>query len=283
MSKCTKMWLIIATSLVTVGMGIFVIVMSINKWDFSKLATGKYETNTYEISQEYTNISLETITADVRFEISEDGTSSVVVYEQEKVKHSVEVVGDTLTINVDDQRKWYEYIGVAFGAPRITIYLPSEDYVSDMKIKTTTGDINIEDMKVNSMGLQVTTGDIKISDVDCDNNIKIKVTTGDTKILDTTCKKMNLDGNTGDVFLRSVIVEGALSIERNTGDVEFEDCDAGEIYIETDTGDVEGTLLTNKVFIAETDTGEVDVPKSKSGGICEIDTDTGDIEISISK
>ena len=113
--------------------------------------------------------------------------------------------------------------------------------------------------------------------------IKIKVTTGDTKILDTTCKKMNLDGNTGDVFLRNVIVEGALSIERNTGDVEFEDCDAGEIYIETDTGDVEGTLLTDKVFIAETDTGEVDVPKSKSGGICEIDTDTGDIEISISK
>ena len=77
------------------------------------------------------------------------------------------------------------------------------------------------------------------------------------------------------------ILTGEFNLERNTGDIEFHGCDAETIYVETDTGDVTGTLLTDKVFITETDTGSVDVPKSVSGGRCEISTDTGDIRIEI--
>ena len=61
------------------------------------------------------------------------------------------------------------------------------------------------------------------------------------------------------------------------------EADAGELHIRTDTGDVTGTLRTKKVFITETDTGKVEVPKSITGGECEITTDTGDIKIEILK
>ena len=61
----------------------------------------------------------------------------------------------------------------------------------------------------------------------------------------------------------------------------FEGSDAAEIFVQTSTGDVEGSLLSSKVFIANTDTGKVDVPKSITGGRCEITTDTGDIRISV--
>lgn len=61
----------------------------------------------------------------------------------------------------------------------------------------------------------------------------------------------------------------------------FNHCDAETIYVNTDTGSVTGTLLTDKVFIIETDTGSVDVPKSITGGRCEITTDTGNIRITI--
>ena len=71
------------------------------------------------------------------------------------------------------------------------------------------------------------------------------------------------------------------SIERSTGDVRFTDCDAAEICVKTDTGDVTGSLLSDKVFITNTDTGSVNVPETISGGKCEIITDTGDIKITI--
>ena len=72
-------------------------------------------------------------------------------------------------------------------------------------------------------------------------------------------------------------------MERSTGDVRMEGCDAAEIFILTDTGDVAGSLLSDKVFVVETDTGDVDVPRSAAGGRCEITTDTGDIRITVTK
>ena len=81
--------------------------------------------------------------------------------------------------------------------------------------------------------------------------------------------------------MKNVVATGTISIKSDTGDVRFEGSDAIEISVKTDTGDVTGTLLSEKVFITETATGRVNVPKTTSGGKCEITTETGDINISI--
>lgn len=73
------------------------------------------------------------------------------------------------------------------------------------------------------------------------------------------------------------------NLERDTGDIEFDGCDADAIYVKTDTGSVMGTFLTDKEFVTDTDTGSVDVPKSVTGGRCEISTDTGNIRVKISR
>ena len=56
---------------------------------------------------------------------------------------------------------------------------------------------------------------------------------------------------------------------------------AMELLITTDTGDVTGTLLTEKVFLVRSDTGRIKVPETVSGGTCKIETETGDITVSI--
>ena len=73
-----------------------------------------------------------------------------------------------------------------------------------------------------------------------------------------------------------------ISIERSTGDVGFDRCDAGALEIATGTGDVAGSLLSDKVFIARSGTGRINVPETTSGGTCRIHTDTGDIHIEVS-
>ena len=113
------------------------------------------------------------------------------------------------------------------------------------------------------------------------NEITIIVTTGDVKIKDVACKTFTSNGNTGDITLINVIVRDNLTIFRSTGDVELDRCDAETIYIKTSTGDVEGLILSSKIFIVKTSTGDVDVPRTTTGGICEIITSTGDIEIAI--
>lgn len=282
MSKISKIWLVIATSLVVVGALIFVIAMSINGWDFSKLSTVKYETTNYAIDEEFKHISVKTTTSDIQFAISDDGTCKVVCREQENMKHTVEVKGDTLTINVDDNRKWYEHIGITIGSPKITIYLP-EEYASSIKVKVSTGDIHLDGVSVDNIDFKTSTGDVKIVNVACKEDMKIKVSTGDVKLDDIKCINLSINGNTGDVSLKDVIADGLISVEQNTGDIKFTDCDGNEIYMKTSTGDIKGSFLTAKVFIAKTNTGDVKVPETTSGGKCEIKTNTGDIKVTISK
>jgi DUF4097 and DUF4098 domain-containing protein YvlB len=95
------------------------------------------------------------------------------------------------------------------------------------------------------------------------------------------CRNLKSDGATGDLSLDNVIAAEVFRIERSTGDVDFEGCDAAEITVTTDTGHIRGSLLSDKVFIAETDTGRVDVPHTTTGGKCQLTTDTGNIKISI--
>ena len=59
--------------------------------------------------------------------------------------------------------------------------------------------------------------------------------------------------------------------------------DAGEIFIKTTTGSVKGSLLSSKIFMARSDVGKITVPRTTTGGICEIETDTGTINITISE
>lgn len=297
----TKVWLLIAGSLVLIGSILFAGVMSTLGWDFTKLSTGKFETNTYEISQAFNAVSMNTDTADIVFAVSDDEICKVVCYEQENAKHSAVVENSTLTIRVADKREWYEYIGIHFSTPKITVYLPKTEYTkllihgdtSDVEISNdfmfksvdislSTGDICIENVSAGALDLSVSTGKITASHVTCDGDVKIDVSTGKTDMTDVRCKNLISSGDTGDISLKNVIATEKFSIERSTGDVKLEKSDAAEIYIETDTGDVTGTLLTEKVFIAETDTGRVDVPKTTTGGKCEIETDTGNIKITIS-
>ena len=300
MDKKTVTWLVIATFLLLIGCVIFGGVMAMLKWDFTSLSTIKYETNNYEISENYKNISIITDTADIVFIPSKDEKTSVVCYEQKKVKHSVLVKDETLTMEIKDTRKWYEYVGVSFGSPKITVCIPQNEYgnlsvksstgsvvtpkdfkFGDVDIKAGTGDIKVENAAANTLNLSVSTGKITVSNAICEKDVKLKVSTGETDLTNIKCKDFASSGNTGNINLNNVIATEKFTIKRSTGDIRFESLDAAEIFIETDTGDVIGTVLTDKVFIAQTDTGRVDVPKTVTGGRCEITTDTGDIRIKI--
>lgn len=318
-SKAIMVWLIVAASLVVGGCLIIGGVMVASRWDFKNLSTIKYETNEHQIKEDYKNISVFTDTTDIVFVPSESTETKVVCYEGRKEKHSVRVVDGTLVIERINTKKWYDYIGIGFGSPKITVYMPAEEYGAllvksstgdteiakdfkfasidvsestgnvksaasvsgEVKIKTSTGYITLENMSAGSIDLSVSTGNVVASGIACAGSIEIEVSTGKTYLTDVTCKTLESEGDTGDITLKNVVAGERFSIERSTGDVKFEGCDAAEIFVKTDTGDVEGTLLSDKVFVVNTDTGKVSVPNSIVGGRCQIETDTGDIKITV--
>ena len=283
-------------------------------------SAANYETNVYEINESFYDIAIKTGTADIAFLPSDDGMCRVVCYEKSKESHSVEVQNGTLTVNVSNDKKWYDYIGVNIDSPKITIYLPNAEYSSlvieedtgdieiaknfgfknidlslytgnvkcyasaaeTIKIVASTGDIYVESISASSLNLKTSTGDITACGITSDGNITIDVSTGKSYLSDITCKNLTSTGNTGDISLTNVVATDKISIKRSTGDLTLEGSDAAELYIITDTGNVKGSLLTDKIFITKSNTGRINVPNSITGGRCEISTNTGNINISIS-
>ncbi len=317
--KKTKIWLIISTSLILTGGIIFTGVMTMLKWDFKRLSTTKFETKTYEITEKYKDILILSKTADVELVATDDSVITVKCYERFNAKHSVTVDDGTILIKEDDTRKWYEHIGVSFENPTITVHVPKNfrsslgitTFTGNVKIpkdlnfenieiigntgkiecnasaeqsikaSTSTGIISVDNVTTGAVSLSVSTGKITASNISCENSFEADVSTGDCILTDIECKSFASDGNTGSLTMTNVIASEKFTISRSTGDVKFEKCDASEISIETDTGYVRGSLLTDKIFIANSDTGSINVPKTTSGGMCEITTDTGNIKITI--
>lgn len=319
MKKHTKTWLIAATFLTISGIILLTSVMTFHHWDFSRLSTEKYETNTHILSEAFLNISIETDTADILLLPSDDGTCKAVCYESENVWHSVSVKNETLVIHSNDERDWYDYIGIFQKSFKVTIYLPQNEYGSliikestgdieipkdfqfknidiststgdikneasaseEIKIKTSTGDVHAENISAKSMAFSASTGRIKVLSAICKETFEIHIGTGETMLTDVSCKNLISVGSTGDISLKNVCAEGFFSIERSTGDIFFDGSDANEIFVKTSTGDVKGTLLSEKDFHAKSNTGHVRVPQSVDAGKCEIICSTGDIEIKI--
>ena len=311
-------WFIVATLLVVIGLVAFSAVMTTLGWDFTKLNTTEFIKNTYTVDDEFFSLSIDVETTDITILPSENGKCIVKCHEEEKVKHNVFVKDNILNIKAENTKKWFDYIGISFGSPKITVYLPDSYYENlnvkvrtgdvsimsnfdfdsikittrtgditnyssalDIMLETNTGDVFIEKVSASDIGVSVSTGEVKCNDIDCQGDIFINTSTGDVSLLDITCLNLSTECDTGDILLEDVIANLNMRIVTDTGDISFNVCDASDMYIETDTGDVSGKLLTSKVFYTDTDTGSVNVPDTNNGGLCEIITDTGDINIKV--
>jgi len=316
MRKVTIIWLIVAASLV--GLGIVVMGVSVFAigGNFNMLNTAKFETNTYTVTEEFQHVSMKIDTTDVLLLLSDDGSTRVECYEKANKKHSVSVQDGVLVVE-HHKSDWFQLFD--FGRAKITIYLPKTEYESlavsgstgdvelkngilwrtidvnvstgdvrcfasaaeSVRLKASTGNIRAEGISTGTLSLSVSTGKVTVVGANCAGDLTVGVSTGEVNLSGVTCQNVISTGDTGDISLQGVIALGRISVERSTGDVHLEGCDAAEIFVTTDTGDVSGRLLSEKVFIVRTDTGKINVPKTVDGGRCEITTDTGNVHITV--
>ena len=295
MDKGMMVWMIVAVSLIVLGGILFTVTMALHGWQFGKLSTTQFETNEHLVNQDFYDISIQSDTADITVLPSMDGTCRVVCVEETKVNHTVSVQDGILTIGLNSEKKWYDYIGINFKSPTLTVYLPKSEYgnlvikedtgrvqipdgmiFAKMDITTSTGDVNNEASCTGDLTVKVSTGRIfmqnisaqnitltsstgvmMLTDVTCQGVLQTKVTTGKTNLTDVSCERFVSNGSTGDIILKNVTVKADMSVERNTGDVRLEACNTEKLVVHTTTGDVFLDACDPATFEITTDTGDV--------------------------
>ena len=84
MNKKIKIWFVVASLFILAGVGLFVVVMSANGWNFYKLETSNYVENNYTIEQGFDSIVIDNDTTDILFVESTNTVCKVTCFEREK-------------------------------------------------------------------------------------------------------------------------------------------------------------------------------------------------------
>ncbi|MBQ4116391.1 MAG: DUF4097 family beta strand repeat protein [Clostridia bacterium] len=317
--KKTTIALTISVILIIVGIAIFLGALISADFDFGKIGTDKTVPINYETEGEYSDIEVKTIVSSVNLALSDGEKTRLEGNTNGNMTYTLTVENGKLTVTEKDTRKWYEHIGFFFGNSEITVYLPSSEFSSltaksdtgrisvpsdftfeyaelrcdtgkiqinssvtkKLSAVTDTGKIEVSDIRVGELHIETDTGKITVKDIESSGKITAIDNTGNIEFKNTKCVSLSAENDTGSISLTDFLAEKHIELETDTGNVILENADAETLEIDTDTGNVRGNLLTDKIFFTETDTGNVNVPRTTSGGICEISTDTGNINITI--
>lgn len=318
MKTAKKVSVILAVFMISGGLVLSTAGYAMLGGDLTKLNSMPLVQNTYTVEEDFENIHIDSSGADVQFAPSKNGKCYVDCTESDNVRHTVEVKNNTLNIKLIDNRKWYEHIGIFWSSMKVTVYLTKEKYDSlyirtasgdidipsqycfndaelysasgdavffakvknELKAKASSGSIFLRGIKPKYVTAESSSGDVSLSSVEAKGTITANTKSGDLSLRGINCKKLIANTSSGDTDLTSTEA-GSIECKSVSGDIELRHCDAKVLKFNTSSGDVKGTLSSDKIFTTDTSSGSVKVPKTTTGGICEITTVSGDIRITI--
>lgn len=128
---------------------------------------------------------------------------------------TVNVADDTLTV-VQKKAKNSSFFK-SLNSCIITITVPSNANLTEIKIGTDVGDINIDDIICKNCTIDSHVGDIDINNAKAESLI-IKADVGDIDVKDGKCDIVSVTSNVGDVKIKDIVCN-AVSADSNIGDV----------------------------------------------------------------
>lgn len=319
MKKAVKTSLIVAAILFVAGIAILALSYGLTGCDLSKLNTKNYITTTFEITETFNSIDVDTSGANIVLAVSEDGQCKVVCHDSDDIEYSAKVVNDTLTVS----HKVVNFEFISFDVfvneeIAVTVYLPENIYnkvslnassgsikvpsdfgfmyadlrcssgsiscsavISDtLTAKTSSGSTTINNFNGDEIQVSSSSGSINLNNVSYDT-MTITASSGSVNFDNCEGNDLNVETSSGSISLRNVISD-VMTITASSGSVSFDRCDGNDINVETSSGSVKGTLLTSKKFVTDTSSGSVHVPSDDAAdGTCNITTSSGSIKINI--
>lgn len=268
-------------------------------------------------------IMIYTISDDIEYKVSEDETLKIDYYASDKIVYDIDIFDDSnwhsheyeeeenedetsevsdniknneddesptgisygIWIRQDDERKWYEKIGIhpfSWKYHKLTVYLPKEDY-KEIYAETISGDITLK-TKLNvseDSYLSATSGDIIAENISSDEHLNISTVSGDIMLKNIhSDKDSDIFTTSGDITLKNISTNGLLDISTTSGDITAEYISANDFSITTVSGDINASLPEGLDYHTKTTSGDIDIPKSVKGGKkCTLSTVSGDINV----
>ena len=183
------------------------------------MGTMEAVTDTYTITDGFSNIRVSGAECDVRLIPSEDASCTVLCRETDRIAHTVTVKNGTLTVERTDNRKWFEHIGFMWsywGPIEVNIYLPEIAY-ENLYVRTASGKIDIPDgFFFDRAELDGVSGDIRFM-AEVDGELRLKAVSGDIEVSGTSPETLSVESTSGVVTVNDIAVNAAFACRTVSG------------------------------------------------------------------
>lgn len=198
-----------------------------------------------------------------------------------EVKYYGEKDDKELTLTKENQileineNKNYFCIGICnYAAHKIVISVP-EDNEYEINLKTTSGDINLEEINNQNLNIKTISGDVSVKKAE---NAKIETTSGDIEINEVN--RLNAKSISGEIIIK--FLKNKCNLKTTSGDIEIDNLELREdSNITSISGDIEIDKNLGAYIKTETLSGEVNVENNDryAENELKIKTTSGDIEV----
>ena len=258
-----------------------------------------YEEEVYEVKDTFRSIEVDDMDASIIIKPSTDGKCRVTADENKSVYRKVEVKNGVLKIDRQKRVLGFMFFS-SFKEVIVEIELPEKEY-SSLKIQSVSGRIEVQEgLAFDVVELESTSGSVKfysvvkdeieaestsgsvtVSSYSSPDKVDCRSVSGSVTITDIKGEEIKAKSTSGSIKLKNVTASDEMTLETTSGSINLDKCDGNEIYIESTSGSVKGTLLSEKRFKTKSTSGSINIPYSNNGGICEIKTTSGSVNIDI--
>ena len=297
MKKSVWISMIVAAGLLLAGIACMVVGLGLRGHESLLGEDPSLVTTAFTPEGDFTSISVDTITADVKFLYAEDGICRVEARDRESIIYTAEILDGTLLIRAEDHRSWMDHIEF-FGVsqnPTVTVYLPAKS-LKALTVDVTTGDVSIPrdftfsgnvELSSNSgdltllaavegdTSLETTTGDVTVEGKH--KTVSASATTGDVTLRHVDAKELTVSVTTGSIHVQKAVAV-AVTAAAGTGDVILEDVITDDaIRVTTTTGDQQLLRVLCGSMTLRAGSGCVTLTESVALGHAAVKTTTGDV------
>ncbi|MGD7054007.1 DUF4097 family beta strand repeat-containing protein [Sutcliffiella horikoshii] len=151
-----------------------------------------------------------------------------------KYKLIVKEVDGTIQIEVEQPNMEFQ-IGTNITSLKVEIEVPEKTY-TELSTISTSSDIQMSGLQVDSLRTEVTSGDIMVENITIKDSYSIELTSGDVRIENTVAKNITIEGTSGDITFKEVLSD--LQVDTTSGDINVWGVE-GNVDVETTSGDIE--------------------------------------------
>lgn len=196
-------------------------------------------------------LKIELDSSDVNVFFTEESELKVIQYSYKELKGDEEFKVDKTSSNITIRKKNNIHFSFFYvNKIVLDVYIPKM-YEKELDINAISGDIKTNDnLKFKDLKIYSTSGDIEMGDIEADN-INIETVSGDIDLQNLDSNVIRLKTVSGDISVESA--KGEIEAKTTSGDIEIEKID-GNVELTSTSGDIESSdfKITQKSTIKST-------------------------------